>query len=165
MKSDCCWRGLPKLPFSFSEFHWMTKRHFYLHKICLEYPWGFPFKRDFGLNVNCKNTPRKQKAWPVATLLFGGGEKTRRERKYTLQSQCFWQKKNRHKSNAFLKCQNRGQVGKFHAFVSAKIHHWKGNLNTEGQMSQIRNTFIAVMKSKCVFPRKRNSPCFLVHFE
>jgi len=70
----------PNFPSHFLNFHF-TKWRFYLYKICLEYPWGFPFKRDFGLNVNCKNTPRKQKAWPAATLLSGGGrENTAREK-------------------------------------------------------------------------------------
>lgn len=154
MKSDCCWRDLPKLRFLFSEFHWRTKWHLYLHKICLENPWGFPFVRDFGLNVNCKIPPRKLEVWPAATLLFGGERKQGERENMLCNHNAFERKKNRHKSNAFLKCQNRGQIGKFHAFLTAKIFHCKGNLNTKGQMSQIRNIFMAVMKSKWVFPRK-----------
>lgn len=44
-----------------------------IYFICWEYPWGLPLTRDLAGNANCKNTPRKPKAWPGATLLSGGG--------------------------------------------------------------------------------------------
>lgn len=115
---------------------------------------GFSLCKRLWFECKLQNPPKETRSLACSHPIVWWGEKTRRERKYALQSQCFRKKKNRHKSNAFLKCQNRGQIGKFHAFLTAKIFHCKGNLNTKGQMSQIRNIFMAVMKSKWVFPRK-----------
>lgn len=84
---------------------------FYLHKICLEYPWGLPFARDLAWNANCKNTPRKPKAWPGATLLFVGGRENEEGEKIWSVVTVLCKLKTRHKSKDFMKCQPGGQVG------------------------------------------------------
>lgn len=72
MRSDVCQRALPKIPFSFFEFHWRPKWHFfYLLGISLGV---FP-RQETLLGMQTARTPQgNQKAWPGATLLFVVGE-------------------------------------------------------------------------------------------
>lgn len=90
-------------------------------------PGDFPVKEAL-VWMSAARTPRgNKKPGLQPPYCLGERKEWRRENTLCNHSDHFQKKNNRHKSKVFLKCQNRGQVGKFHASVPAKMEIWIPN--------------------------------------